>query len=492
MSKLRILFTHAYLLALDVKQAQWNKPYPPLMTIQAAALIRAAGFSVKLFDVLFEERPENITPVLSAYQPEVVVIFDDGFNYLTKMCLTNMREAAWKMIELAKRQGCKVIICSSDASDHYDKYLRKGADYVLLGEGEQTLLELIKILDQDLTAENLPGLAYLQDGLLIKTIKRPVLKDLDRLPLPAWDLIDFQAYRKRWEPNWGYFSLNLATTRGCPYKCNWCAKPIYGNSYKMRSPRHVVEEIAYLQKITSFDHIWFCDDIFGLKRSWVIAFAELVQEKKLKFRYKIQSRADLLVKDQYIEALKASGCDEVWMGVESGSQRILDAMDKGISIEQVRTACEKLKRLAIKPCFFIQFGYLTESSSDIKKTINLISELLPHDIGISVSYPLPGTKFFELVHQDLNTKANWTDSDDLDLMFKNTYPPDFYKKLHRFVHKKFRALHGAAKLRALSASFTAWNATDLKRALSLFYYAPAAYWAKRRLKSEYHEAARDL
>ncbi|GJM32601.1 MAG: Mg-protoporphyrin IX monomethyl ester oxidative cyclase [Saprospiraceae bacterium] len=491
MKQRSVLLTHSYLLRLDPKQEAWHKPYPPLMSIQAAAMVRDAGYDVAFFDSMFADGPGDILPVLDAQKPDILVIFDDGFNYLTKMCLTNMREAAWHIAKAAQDRGCKVIMCGSDATDRWQDYLQNGIDYVLLGEGEATLIDLLNSLEAGDDLQSVVGLAWQKNGHFQRNANRPVMQDLDALPLPAWDLIDFKPYQQSWT-KWNQYSVNIATTRGCPYKCNWCAKPIYGNSYKMRSPAHVIREIELLQANTSFDHIWFCDDIFGLKRSWVIEFAELVREKGLQLRYKIQSRADLLVKDQYIDALKASGCEEVWMGVESGAQEILDAMDKGITIEQIRTATHKLKACGIKPCFFIQFGYLNETAQHIRKTIALIKELLPHDIGISVSYPLPGTKFFEMVKNDLPGKTNWTDSEDLDLMFKNSYSSAFYKQLHHFVHQEFRKKHAQEQLKGLLRYPTHVKWQNLKKTLSILYYTPSSYLAKRQLKVINYEAASSL
>ena len=200
----------------------------------------------------------------------------------------------------------------------------------------------------------------------------------------------------------------------------------------------MVEELKFLKQRYQFDHIWFCDDIFGLKPGWVDEFANLVLQEKLQFRFKIQSRADLLIQENYIEALARAGCETAWMGAESGSQKILDAMDKGTTTQQIFDATHMLKKHGIKPSFFIQFGYPGETKDDIQKTIDLINSLLPSDIGISVSYPLPGTKFFEKVKSELKEKSNWTDSDELKLMFKNTYPAAYYKQLHRYVHKNYR------------------------------------------------------
>ncbi len=444
---MKLLFTHSYFLQFDPKQVAHAQPYPPLGTIFAAALLRENGFEVKLFDTMFSQNPDEILPLLEEYKPEVLIVYDDGFNYLTKMCLSNMREAAFKMQVLAKTYGCKVIITSSDAADHYEKYLNNGADYVIIGEAEYTLLELIRLLNGNQIDVNLiPGLAFKSDQTITKTLKRLIAKNLDALPLPAWDLVNIEPYKKIWKEKHGYFSINIATTRGCPYKCNWCAKPMYGNAYNIRSPENVIAEIKLLKQKFDFDHIWFCDDIFGLKRSWVTEFANLVKKENLKFNYKIQSRADLLVQEKYVEALADSGCNEVWMGAESGSQKILDAMDKGTTIEEIKQARLLLKRHEIKAAFFLQYGYLNETMEDIQKTIALVKETMPDDIGISVSYPLPGTEFYEKVKLDLTTKTNWTDSDELAMLFKNTYPSGFYKILQRYTHSIYRKNKARNKL----------------------------------------------
>lgn len=476
-----ILFSHSYFLRFDPKQWEAGQPYPPLATLYAAALMREHGYDVSLFDTMFAKTPEEILPSLEAQRPAFFVIYDDGFNYLTKMCLTNMREAAFRMSKLARQLGCTVIVSSSDSTDHYEQYLEEGADFIIIGEAEQTLLELVNALSGNQDYSGITGLAFKQNSNLVKTPSRSVMKNLDSLPLPAWDLIDIMPYRQTWTRHKGYFSLNMSTTRGCPFKCNWCAKPIYGNRYNARSPQHVVKELKLLKEKFDFDHIWFSDDIFGLKPGWVYEFADLVEKEALSFKFKIQARADLLLQDNYIEALARAGCDEIWMGAESGSQKILDAMDKGTTIEQIYAATRILRAHNIKPCFFIQFGYLGETKEDIKKTIRMINELLPHAIGISVSYPLPGTVFYEKVKADLKEKTNWTDSNEMMLMFKNTYKPAFYKQLYYYVHKSHRkhvALDNIKKIFRYPGNI---NGKVVKRAASAAYLVPAAFIAKLKL-----------
>ena len=472
----KILFTHSYFYRFDPKQWDTKQPYPPLGTIYAAAVMREAGYDVSLFDTALIETPEKIIPVIEKVKPDYLVIYDDSFNYLTKMCLTNMREAAFRMAEIAKKKGITVIASSSDAADHYEKYIAHGVDFVMIGEGEITLKELISKLENgDTDIKNVEGLAFRENGEVLRTSSRQIVKELDSFPSPAWDLVDISSYKNIWMENNGYFSLNIATTRGCPFKCNWCAKPIYGNRYNSRSPQKVVEEIELLMNNYQVNYFWMCDDIFGLKPGWVQEFRDAVKEKGLKFKYKIQSRVDLLLQEDTIAALAESGADTVWVGAESGSQKILDAMDKGTKVEQIYKATKLLKNNGIRPAFFLQFGYLGETKEDINKTINMVLDLMPEEIGISVSYPLPGTKFYEKVKEQLKEKTNWTDSDELALMYKGTFSPLYYRKLHRYVHKVYRRRQSLFNLKNIIFNPLKANRKKFRSALSSLYYIPASF-----------------
>lgn len=477
-----ILFSHSYFLRLDAKQWKTGLPYPPLGTLYAASLLRDNGYRVSLFDTMFSKKSDEVSKHIAASHPDFFVLYDDGFNYLTKMCLSNMREAAFRMIAIAKNNHCTVIVSSSDATDASDKYLDAGADFVIIGEGEMTLLELINSISQQKTdLSSVQGITYRKNDETIKTLKRGVMADLDNLPFPAWDLINIEPYRHSWMKHAGYFSINMATTRGCPYKCNWCAKPLYGNRYHARSPENVVKEIKWLKGKFHYDHIWFCDDIFGLRPGWAATFADLTEKENLHFKYKIQCRPDLLIKEELVKSLARSGCDNVWMGAESGSQKILDAMDKGTKVEQIYQATALLKKYGIKPSFFIQFGYPGEVFEDIKRTIKMINELLPYQIGISVSYPLPGTTFYEKVKAQLKEKSHWMDSDELMLMFRNTYSPAFYKQLHRYVHKNYHKHIAMESIAHLLMKSSLPLSEKIKKLVSAAYYLPATFVSGKKL-----------
>jgi len=472
----KILFAHSYFYLFDAKQWHFKQPYPPYATILAAAWMREKGHEVHLWDANLQTSTQGLLEALEQIKPNFLVIYDDSFNYLTKMCLTTMREACFEMCGYGKKHNATVIVSSSDATDHYEKYLQKGADMVIKGEAEQTLWEIV---EGKTALENIQGIAYTHQGQVYTTSKREIIKNLDTLPIPAWDLVDVDAYKQIWEKHHGYFMLNIATTRGCPYKCNWCAKPIYGNRYNVRSPERVVEEIQMLTERYNVQSFWMCDDIFGLKPHWVQDFNQFIQEKKLRIRYKMQSRVDLLLKEDTIDSLVESGLYEAWVGAESASQKILDAMDKGTTVEEIYEATRLLKKKGVKVAFFLQFGYLGETEEDIYKTIRMVEELLPDSIGISVSYPLPNTKFYEMVKSEFKEKQNWVDSDDLAMMYKATFSPLYYKNLHRYVHRVYRKAKHKSNFKNPQTKAT----TKLRSVFSYWYHSLVEKLESRRLEA---------
>ena len=470
-----VLLTHSYFLHFDPKQSKAQTPYPPLGTLYAAGYLTSNNITVSLFDTMLASSETELRDALRTIQPKILVIYDDDFNYLNKMCLTRMREAAFVMSAIAKEFNIPVFVHGSDAADQSEQYLDHNADVVIIGEGEQTLLEVVTayLTNQKSRLRTIQGIAFVSSNGIIRTQKRPVSRNLDSLPLPAWNLIDLHQYQNVWKKHHGYFSVNMVTTRGCPYHCNWCAKPIYGQVYNSRSPENVVNEMLHIQSTLHPDHIWFADDIFGLTPDWVQQFSVLVNERNVKIPFTIQSRADLLLRDDTVEALAHAGCTEVWIGAESGSQKILDAMEKGITVQQIAESRRLLKNLGIKASFFLQFGYSGELFEDIQATIAMVKNLLPDNIGISVSYPLPGTKFYETVKANMGEKKNWTDSDDLAMMYRGTYSPRYYKMLHRYVHKIFRYTQGVSFLKELLSMKSSFTKQKLRRMMLLAYYIPS-------------------
>lgn len=458
-----VLLTHSYHLAYDRKQVRKMTPYPPLGTLYAASQLRETDFSVAVFDSMLEEPVTGFSAALRVHQPKIVAIYEDDFNFLTKMCLTRMRELAWQMAEMARSSGAYVVVHGSDATDHAAEYLASGCDYVLDGEAERTLVEVVRALVSGADISEIPGVRWLDAPGTVRT-SRPASQKAGKhggsLPFPARDLIDLSIYRDAWKKAHGSFSLNMIASRGCPFRCNWCAKPIFGDSYQLRPAIEVAEEMSLLKEQFGADHLWFADDIFALNRRWIQDLAEAVEELECQIPFKIQARADLLTPET-VRALKRAGCAEIWMGVESGSQKVLDAMEKGLYVEQVRAARQNLKKESILACYFLQLGYPGEQWSDIQKTIALVRETRPDDIGISFSYPLPNTRFYARVREQLGKKQNWADSEDLCVMFKGTYTDAFYRAVRDALHLEVKAWNLAAVQERERASLQeAWKVVE--------------------------------
>jgi anaerobic magnesium-protoporphyrin IX monomethyl ester cyclase len=459
---LSILVCHSYFLRFDQKQLERGKPYPPLATLQVAAMLRKAGHQVSLFDAMLAEGLDDYNRVLRATQPQLVLLYEDTFNFLSKMCLGTMRRAACDMIASARRAGCRVIAAGPDVSDAPGPYLQAGADLALVGEGLSALLELLPRLDSQPHAcgeelmEGLGGIVSLSEDevLAVNGTRGLPVPQLDGIA--AWDLVDMERYRSTWMAAQGYFSLNMAGSRGCSFRCAWCAKPTWGNHYIQRTPQDVALEMIHLKRNFSPQHIWFADDIFGFRADWVGAFTAAITAAGGGVPFTIQTRADL-VSERMAQELKNAGCAEAWLGAESGSQRVLDAMNKGTTVGQLHIARERLKSAGIRVGFFIQLGYLDEQLADILATRDLLAAARPDDIGVSVSYPLPGTKFYELVKAQLDGKTHWHESGDLEMMFHGTYTSDFYREIRNL-------LHDQVSLQALDTAASADPSGDRRRA----------------------------
>lgn len=477
-----LLLGQAYYLRFDPKLYQAQQPYAPLGTLYAAAYLRERGHDVALFDAMLADSVDQWSAAIDRQRPRLAAIYEDSFNYLSKMCLLRMREAALEMIDRARHARVPIVVSGSDATDHAELYLRRGAAAVIIGEGEITIADLADRLLNNRSIEGIPGIAYLDDTCAIRrTGSRPFIKSLDELPFPAWDLVDIERYKRIWYEHHGYYSMNLATTRGCPYHCNWCAKPIYGQRYAMRSARKVVEEIAWLKRHFAPDHLWIVDDVFGLKPGWVEEFATLINEQRVAVPYRCLMRADQVTAN-VATALASSGCRMLWMGAESGSQKVLDAMEKGLCVDDIRQANRLLKAEGIAVGVFLQFGYPGETWSDIEATLRLARELEPADIGVSVSYPLPGTGFYERVRQELGVKQNWIDSNDLATMYKATYAPEVYRRVHGLVHHEFRARKSAKALTAVARRPMEFRPAHLRKAASWLYNRAALEITRQQLR----------
>jgi anaerobic magnesium-protoporphyrin IX monomethyl ester cyclase len=441
---MQILVAHSYFLRFDRKQFERGRPYPPLATLQVASMLREAGHQVRVFDAMLAEGIDEFRQQLQAGEPQLVLIYEDSFNYLSKMCLERMRQACCEMIAHAHDAGARVLVTGPDATDAPEPYLRAGAQAVLLGEALQLILTLSQRLSDQPQLSSLqwiagdPGAVTLIEGVVIGARTGKGASPRAQIDQPAWDLIDVERYREMWQRKQGFFSLNMAASRGCSFRCSWCAKPIWGNRYLQREPEEVAAEMQALKRRFRPDHIWFADDIWGFRTDWVARFTQALQAGGGGIPFTIQTRADL-ISVAMAQGLAAAGCTEAWIGAESGSQRILDAMNKGTTVDEIVTARSRLQASGIRVGFFIQLGYLGEELEDLLATRALIEQAVPDEIGVSVSYPLPGTPFYDQVKRQLGAKTHWKDSNDLAMMFHGTYVSDFYRRVRDLLHERVRA-----------------------------------------------------
>jgi anaerobic magnesium-protoporphyrin IX monomethyl ester cyclase len=398
-----ILLAHAYYVASDPAEQRVMKPYAPLGILSIAAYLRERGYAAGVFDATFSSHAD-FERVLDAEQPGVVGIY---VNMVTKF-------AALAMIAAAGRRGIFVVLGGPEPAFYAEEFLRAGAGAVVIGEGEETLDDLLRLPRLDhLSMETVAGLVFLdRDGRTRRTPPRPFIRDVNRLPAPDRSLVDMRPYASAWKERHGRFSLSLISMRGCPYTCKWCSHGVYGESYRRRSPRLVAEEILTLRDTYAPDAFWFADDVFTISHRWLFALEREIASRNLRIRYECISRADRLTED-VLRTLKATGCTRLWIGSESGSQRILDAMSRGVRVERVQQMTRLARRLGIEVGMFIMLGYPGETRRDIEETVTHLRRARPDIVLTTVAYPIRGTAFYEDNRADLIIPelpfAEWND-----------------------------------------------------------------------------------
>jgi anaerobic magnesium-protoporphyrin IX monomethyl ester cyclase len=412
-----LLLTHGYFLYEDPKELQIMKPYAPLGILYLCSHLRKQGFDVDVFDTTFSNR-EALFEYLRTETPSTVGI------YANLMTRGNVVE----ILKVARDAGWKTIVGGPEPGAYALEYLQAGADLIVFGEGELTMQDLLEAFRAGATdsCTDIPGLAYLDaNGNMHETPQRTQIADLDRQPWPARHAIDISRYVKTWRDAHGKGSVNFITARGCPYKCRWCSHQVFGQTHRRRDPLLVVDEVEWLLQTYSPDMVWVSDDVFTINHKWIRDYAAEMRRRGLRIPFECISRADRL-NAEMLDLLAELGCFRVWIGSESGSQRILDAMDRGVKVEQVQQAVALTRERGIESGMFLMWGYEGEELDDIEATIKHVSISKPDIFFTTVSYPIKGTPYYQKVSDRLVQLKPWGVSSDREIKIKGRHSRTFY------------------------------------------------------------------
>lgn len=422
---MNVLLTHGYFIQDDPKEQKIMRPYPPLGLLYVSAWLEKHGYDNEVFDSTFSSF-DTLKGRLLQSPPDVLAIYT---NLMTKLNVL-------KIIELVRSnealKSTKIVLGGPEVRNHKENFLRSGADVLVLGEGEETMLELVQCYDQNKGIEGVQSIAYLKGDGVVETPERMLMKDLDELPLPNRAKIDMQAYFSAWKNKHGESAISINTMRGCPYTCKWCSRAVYGLSYRRRSPKHVVDEIEAIQRDYEVDSAWFVDDVFTVSHKWLQGFVEELESKNVMLPFECITRADRM-NEEVIQLLKRAGCFRVWIGAESGSQRIIDKMDRRVDVQKVREMIIKAQEAGIQAGTFIMLGYPGETEEDIEETVNHLKTSNPDYFTITVAYPIKGTDLYTEVEADFTQTLDWSESTDRDIDFKRTYSRRYYDFAVRYI-----------------------------------------------------------
>lgn len=427
-----LLLTHGYFLQEDEAEKRVMKPYPTLGILYISAYLKRKGFAVEVFDTTFRLKSEFNTWI-DEHRPGIVGIYS---NLMTKL---NVLE----QIRFCKSKGCVVIVGGPDVPEYAEEYITFGADVAVIGEGEITMEELLPALIGNSSLHNIQGIVFRNDdGTIIRTLPRPLMPDLDLLPLPDRDAVDIQQYIDTWRTHHGMGSLSLICARGCPFTCTWCSRSVYGETHRRRSAVNVVDEIEYLLSRYKPDMLWFADDVFTINHKWFYEFYDEMKRRNIRIPFECISRADRLTED-ILQKMAELGSYRIWYGSESGSQRILDAMQRRVSVEEIQHITQLAQRYGIRAGLFVMLGYLGEEIVDIESTVDHLKRTNADTFLTTVAYPIKGTEYYHHVAGRISTDRSWASGTDRNIPYSGRHSEQFYWYANRYLvnevlHHKLR------------------------------------------------------
>jgi len=446
---MNVILTHAYYLFEDDKEQKIMRPYAPLGLLYISSYLQKNNIENDVYDSTFYSFEKQLA-FIAKKQPKIIAIYT---NLMTKINVIKLM----KMLRSDQKYGNpKIVLGGPDVTYNSENYLKAGADFLILGEGEQTAFELCTVILNNDPFHEIQGLAYLEEEKLVKTAPRIKMKELVDLPLPNRAAIPIEKYLETWKTYHGQSSMTVSTQRGCPYTCKWCSTAVYGQSYRRRPANLVAAELKMLKTTYKPDSIWFVDDVFTVSHKWLKSFHEEVLKQDAVIPFECITRAERL-NEEVLTLLKEAGCYRIWIGAESGSQKIIDAMDRRVDVNVVKSAIQKTNELGMETGTFIMIGYPGEDMSDIQETVQYLKEANPTHFTITVAYPIKGTSLYNEIEDKITQKPEWETSTDRDIDFKRTYNRKFYDYGVSYVvnevksHKSSNLKRGKLKVKSMLA-----------------------------------------
>jgi len=414
----RVLLVDPYMSRSDPMERKFVELYPSLGLLQLGAFLRARGTDVSMVDLTFARDLTPLSRALRSERPQLVGVHTKTLTF----------DRSVEIAAEAKAAGAFVVAGGPDSATRVESYLDAGFDAVVPGEGELTLLELSQQVSAGHALGAIPGLVQRREGQLVRGPHRPFLKDLDALPLPAWDMVDMERYLGEWQKRTGERRAAVLTSRGCPFDCSWCSKPTFGRTYRQQSPARVVEELMALQARYRVDYVRFCDYVFGISRPWIDELIRRMSEAELDLQFECLARVDLL-KPDLLHSLREVGLARVYVGVESGSQKMLDLMNRGTKLHQVERTATALRAEGIRQFWFLMLGYPGETLEDIEATLRLFRKFSPEEYSVSIAVPIPGTRFHQTVKDRLlgRKRSATKGSGGRSLLYEAAFPQRLYR-----------------------------------------------------------------
>jgi radical SAM superfamily enzyme YgiQ (UPF0313 family) len=419
---MQIVLTHAYFLSEDPKEQEIMRPYPPLGLLYLSAWLKTHAYHPEVVDSTFLQREEWLAAIREK-KPKILACYA---NLMTKVRLLELIHAVREIVP-----DCVLVAGGPDVSYNVENYLHAGFDAVISGEGEQSLLELVQAVDAGKSLDAIPGISYLENGQVRENPAREKMRELNALPFPDRDAIPFAHYLETWQSHHGLRTANISTQRGCPYTCKWCSTAVYGQSYRRNSPERVVEEILLLKEKFQVEALWFVDDVFTVSHKWLASLHAAFQRANLTIPFECITRAERL-NDEILSMLKAMGCFRIWIGAESGSQRIIDRMDRRVELKNVQEMMQKTQCMGMEAGTFLMVGYPGETHDDVRQSLDHLRKASPSLLTITRAYPIKGTALYAEVENTLQL-PDWKRSTDRDLKIPLPYNDAYYRAAIRYL-----------------------------------------------------------